>query len=100
MEVEPDDDFRNLNISPTIIELLDIRTPILRKIHLDKGFNDLDDYLDRNFRLLKEDFTSDLREGLQAFQYNPDQKNLLVNVYPNSRINGFFTTRAFFGLRI
>ena len=67
---------------------------------MDKGFEDLDDYLDRNFRLLKEDFTCDLREGLRSYKQNPDQRNLLVNIFPNSRISGFYANKDFFGLRI
>jgi hypothetical protein len=37
--------------------------PFLRKIHSVGKFNDLETYLDCNFRLLREDFMRDLRDG-------------------------------------
>lgn len=58
------DDFRQLSVNPTIIELNSTKPPALREIRKDKGFDNLHHYLDVNFRLLKEDFTSELREGL------------------------------------
>lgn len=54
-------------MNPTLVELND-SYPILRKIKLDGGFDDLDHYLDVNFRLVKEDFTRDLRDGLKIVQ--------------------------------
>ena len=45
---------------------------ISREIRKDRAFDDLNHYLDVNFRLLKEDFTSELREGLHQYQH--DQK--------------------------
>ena len=42
--------------------------PFLRPIVKKGKFQDEDHYLDVNFRLLKEDFSRDLKEGIQ--QYN------------------------------
>ena len=53
-------------------ELNENRPPFLREIRKDRAFDDLNHYLDVNFRLLKEDFTSELREGLHQYQH--DQK--------------------------
>ena len=63
-EIKPLDDFRDLQVNPTLAELYN-SYPILRKIKIDGGFDNLDHYLDVNFRLLKEDFTRDLRDGLK-----------------------------------
>ena len=58
------DDFRRLSVNPTISELNSTKPPALRELRKDKAFDDLQHYLDVNFRLLKEDFTCELREGL------------------------------------
>lgn len=62
-------------MNPTVNELNEDRPPILRKIKIDGAFDDLDHYLDVNFRLLKEDFTSELREGLHQYKEDPAQRN-------------------------
>jgi hypothetical protein len=80
-EVTPSDDFRSLSVNPTVLELNATKPPVLREIRKDKGFDDLHHYLDVNFRLLKEDFTSELREGLQQYQTDPSHGNTQVNIY-------------------
>ena len=59
---DPPNDFRTLSINPSINELFDFM-PFLREIKLHGAFKDLDHYLDVNFRLLKEDFMNELRQG-------------------------------------
>ena len=60
----PPDDFRQLSVVPTKEELLGKVKTYLRPIQTQGQFDDLDHYLDCNFRLLKEDFIVDLREGI------------------------------------
>ena len=81
-------------------ELNESKPPFLRELKKDSAFDDLHHYLDVNFRLLKEDFTSELREGLHAYQVDPKQRNSQVNVYSTAKISGFFATKFFFGLRL
>ena len=59
---EPPEDFRNLSVNPTFDELFN-RKPFLREIKTKGPFKDLSHYLDVNFRLLKEDFMNELRQG-------------------------------------
>jgi len=54
------DDFRSHEVCP-ILEDLTQPNPFLRPIILRDAFDDLDHYLDVNFRLLKEDFCFELR---------------------------------------
>lgn len=35
------------------------------------GYDSIDDYLDVQFRLLREDFVSTIREGIKGFKKNP-----------------------------
>jgi hypothetical protein len=99
-EVKPSDDFKDLSVNPTVEELNDYDAPVLREIKKTEGFDDLYHYLDVNFRLLKEDFTSELRDGLQQYKNNPSERNYQVNMYSNAKIRGFFATKAYFGLKL
>ena len=58
-------DFRYMSIIPTIQDLNDKEDPTLRVIQQKGEFKNLETYLDSNFRLLREDFMRDLREGFQ-----------------------------------
>ncbi len=54
-----------MSIIPTIQDLNDKEDPTLRVIQKKGEFKNLETYLDSNFRLLREDFMRDLREGFQ-----------------------------------
>ena len=55
-----------LNVTDqTIQDLNDKEDPTLRVIQQKGEFKNLETYLDSNFRLLREDFMRDLREGFQ-----------------------------------
>ena len=64
----PPDSFRLINISPTADELLANRAPFLRRNKHIGSYNDLDHYLDVQFRLLREDFVAPLRESIHEFK--------------------------------
>ena len=72
----------------------------MREIKKEGSFNDEDHYLDVNFRLLKEDFSRDLREGLANYLYRSKDKNTLINAYENVQVTGFFAAQGFFGLEL
>ena len=60
---EPPQNFRELSVIPQAADLC--FKPFLRENIVDRKFNDLDHYLDVQFRLLKEDFVMHLRNGIK-----------------------------------
>ena len=80
-ELKPPQNFRELSVIPSAADLLCSR-PFLRKNITDRRFNDLDHYLDVQFRLLKEDFVIPLRDGIK--QLTKD-KDLLEPTKSNTR---------------
>ena len=79
--LKPLQNFRDLSVIPSAADLLCSR-PFLRKNITDRRFNDLDHYLDVQFRLLKEDFVMPLRDGIK--QLTKD-KDLLEPTKSNTR---------------
>ena len=80
-QLKPPQNFRELSVIPSAADLLCSR-PFLRKNITDRRFNDLDHYLDVQFRLLKEDFVMPLRDGIK--QLTKD-KDLLEPTKSNTR---------------
>ena len=70
-ELKPPQNFRELSVIPSAADLLCSR-PFLRKNITDRRFNDLDHYLDVQFRLLKEDFVMPLRNGIKQLTKDKD----------------------------
>ena len=62
-EVEPPQSFRELSVIPQVVDLCS--KPFLRKNITERKYNDLDHYLDVQFRLLREDFVKPLRDGIK-----------------------------------
>ncbi|XP_031564674.1 uncharacterized protein LOC116300052 isoform X2 [Actinia tenebrosa] len=63
--IKPPNNFRELQIFPTIYELTSDETTFLRA-NVKKGrYQDTEHYLDVQFRLYREDFIAPLREGIQ-----------------------------------
>ena len=79
--LKPLQNFRDLSVIPSAADLLCSR-PFLRKNITDRRFNDLDHYLDVQFRLLREDFVMPLRDGIK--QLTKD-KDLLEPTKSNTR---------------
>nr|XP_034330562.1 NFX1-type zinc finger-containing protein 1 [Crassostrea gigas] len=68
-EREPDNDFRDINVFPQSLDVaagVD-HNPFLRRNKERGGYRDLNHYLDIQFRLLREDFISPLRDGIQEY---------------------------------
>ncbi|XP_041375508.1 NFX1-type zinc finger-containing protein 1-like [Gigantopelta aegis] len=91
VEEEPPDDFRDLSICPIDEDIRpDTHKPFLRKNKVKGGYKDLNQYLDIQFRLLREDFICPLREGIDEY-LEPQtifgiQKNSDIRVYNGVRI--------------
>ncbi|KAH1024131.1 hypothetical protein HUJ05_003674 [Dendroctonus ponderosae] len=67
---EPPDDFRQIEIVPCAQEILSEVSPFLRPNIVDRPFSDINQYLDIQFRLLREDFVAPLRRGINTFLRN------------------------------
>ncbi|ERL94133.1 hypothetical protein D910_11415 [Dendroctonus ponderosae] len=67
---EPPDDFRQIEIIPCAQEILSDESPFLRPNIIDRPFSDINQYLDIQFRLLREDFVAPLRRGIKTFLRN------------------------------
>ena len=63
-DVNPPEDFRRLSVVPTQKDMLSGERPFLRRNKIDGSYNDVEHYLDVQFRLLREDFVRPLREGI------------------------------------
>lgn len=65
-EIRPPNDFRTINIPPSTEEMLAVERPFLRpNIVAGEYSGGIEQYLDIQFRLLREDFVRPLREGIQ-----------------------------------
>ncbi|XP_050443204.1 NFX1-type zinc finger-containing protein 1-like [Adelges cooleyi] len=65
----PPENFRELTVYPSPIDLED-ENPFLRPNILKGVYQDVEHYLDVQFRLLREDFIGPLREGIQFYKEN------------------------------
>ena len=87
-ESQPPDDFRQIQICPTLEEMTALKTPFLRP-NIKKGsYDNLEHYLDVQFRLFREDFVAPLREGIQEVTDNipADKRIHKVKLYHNVEI--------------
>ena len=90
MGQKPPNDFREIPICPTNKEIKSQERPFLRK-NIRKGhYQDVEHYLDVQFRLLREDFLEPLREGIHEITHNIPraQRNQLMKCYQGVRIFG------------
>lgn len=65
---EPPDDFHDLSVLPTLQDLQFNQKPFLRVNRTKGGYNNLQQYLDIQFRLLREDYLHPLREGILDYR--------------------------------
>ena len=90
MGQKPPNDFRDIPICPTNKEIKSQERPFLR-MNIKKGhYQDVEHYLDVQFRLLREDFLEPLREGIYEITHNIPraQRNQLMKYYQGVRIAG------------
>ena len=81
-DYEHEDNFRELSVVPTVEDILS-GAPVVKRILVDRGFLDVDSYLDIHFRLLREDFICPLREGIQLYKSDNTFKNMDIRIYRN-----------------
>ncbi|CAL8143346.1 unnamed protein product [Orchesella dallaii] len=70
---EPPQDFRKIEIVPTLQELLQDKRPFLRPNKIVGPYYSPEHYLDVQFRLLREDFVQPLRKGVEHFLENKEE---------------------------
>ena len=84
----PPEDFRELSIQPDYDDLMPTKDPYLRPIKECGQYSDGEEYLDIQFRLMKEDFIAPLREGLNEIVLGTKQhlRKVYMKVYRNVHI--------------
>lgn len=66
--LSPPENFRELSIFPTAIDIDRYVQPFLRPNIIKGAYLDVEHYLDVQFRLLREDFIGPLRDGIQIYK--------------------------------
>ncbi|CAD6191512.1 unnamed protein product [Caenorhabditis auriculariae] len=93
---DPPEDFRTLSVIPRLADVMSSEFPYVRRIREDGHYKDSQTYLDVQFRLMREDLLSPLRDHLALYKANgtfrgnrlmDDVSSDLV-VLPVSRIEG------------
>ena len=67
-DAEPPDNFRQIPVTPTGHDLRGDIEPFLRKNRISGSYRDVDQYLDIQFRLLREDYLMPLRQGIKELK--------------------------------
>lgn len=70
-EEQPPDNFRDINVYPSATEVTYSDRPYLRRNIIDRPYENIEQYLDIQFRLLREDFVKPLREGICKYIRDP-----------------------------
>uniref|UniRef100_T1J9V5 NF-X1-type domain-containing protein n=1 Tax=Strigamia maritima TaxID=126957 RepID=T1J9V5_STRMM len=86
--LEPPDNYRDIGIIPAIGELQTNQLPFLRENIVEGPYNDVDHYLDVQYRLLREDFVAPLRAGISEFiaGNNANKRHQDIRLYRGVRI--------------
>ena len=82
---EHDNSFREISVIPTEHLLQNVTALALRQNRIFGGYNDIEEYLGVQFRLLHEDFLRPLRNGIQAYR----------EFFANSTVNNCRHTQPF-----
>ncbi|XP_046375695.2 NFX1-type zinc finger-containing protein 1-like [Haliotis rufescens] len=86
-----DDNFRHIKLMPTNDDINPSMKPSLTKNKAVGRYTDVDEYLDVQYRLLREDFIQPLREGVSEYQdllAMKDRKT--IRLYQNVLVRRFF----------
>ncbi|KAF4519885.1 hypothetical protein B566_EDAN005226 [Ephemera danica] len=84
--VPPPNNFRSLSLYPTEEEILRNERPQLKPNRIRERYNNVEDYLDVQFRLLREDFLRPLREGINFYKNTGTKmksRDSSVRIYSN-----------------
>ncbi|KAK4872928.1 hypothetical protein RN001_014957 [Aquatica leii] len=100
--LDPPDNFRSLNIYPNREDVLSPEG-FLRKNLIDKSYQNVNHYLDVQFRLLKEDFVGPLRRGIGDYmKYRGAPKEIMktsdVIIYSSVRFVSPITVNGQLGV--
>ena len=93
---KPPNDFRDMPICPTNEEIKSQERPSLQE-NIKKGhYQDVEHYLDVQFRLLREDFLEPLREGIYEIKHNIPrrQRKQMIKCYQGVSIAGKELTQS------
>ncbi|KAF2902956.1 hypothetical protein ILUMI_03225 [Ignelater luminosus] len=85
-ELEPPDDFRQMNVYPTAGEIMTSERTFVRRHRIKGSYENVDQYLDVQFRLLREDFIAPLRKGIHEYRSRnskPAKRISNIRVYPH-----------------
>ncbi|XP_033626155.1 NFX1-type zinc finger-containing protein 1-like [Asterias rubens] len=82
----PPNNFRDIPIFPDSSEIRTPTQPFLRKNIIHGRYQDVEHYLDVQFRLLREDFVAPLREGIIEFLSVTNSRHQDIRVYRNVTI--------------
>lgn len=86
----PPGNYRSINIWPEARELLNNRKPFLHENKVLGRYDGIEQYLDIQFRLLREDFIRPFRELILEYtrtKSDPKAAKKVLNVYRNVRIS-------------
>lgn len=105
VELEPPDDFRELSVYPTSIEVLSKERSFMRENRIDRQYKSVDEYLDVQFRLLREDFVGPLREGIGEYRMQREgettkKKIHSVKVHPRVQFVGAHNVKDQVGYKV
>ncbi len=87
---EPPENFRNVSDIPTPEELRGVQEIFLRKNIVDKAYQNVEQYLDIQYRLLRMDFLSPLKEGIMNLVANQKMdRNMDIFLYEDAHVISF-----------
>lgn len=104
-EEEPPDDFRQISVYPTSQEVTNLECSFVRRNKVEGSYRDVNEYLDIQFRLLREDFVAPLRQGVceyikQSIGGSERKKIFTVKVHPRVRFVGTQNVRDLLGVKV
>ena len=78
-DLEPPEDFRKVSVIPQAADLNVHGKPFLRVNIVDGSYNDLEHYLDVQFRLMREDFIIPLRQGIKELRRKDNNRGASID---------------------
>ncbi|KAK4298586.1 hypothetical protein Pmani_029078 [Petrolisthes manimaculis] len=90
----PPEDFRSIDVLPTLLDIFQIDRPFLRKSIVKGKYMNGHHYLDVQFRLLREDFVRPLRIGINDLLKDSVNRGRGVRIYRGVTICGPAVNRS------
>ncbi|CAI2339304.1 unnamed protein product [Caenorhabditis sp. 36 PRJEB53466] len=92
--IDPPDDFKILTSVPILADYVNPVEPYLRRIREDGVYKSATHYLDVQFRLMREDLVSPLRDGLDMYRKNGTCRGNRIEGVPCSDVSIFNIERV------